>query len=51
MKIICGSFTEGSSVTVEIGGKISTRKVFFNRTDGLFISVGGCKYFEYEFDY
>ena len=37
MKFISGKFLENEEVTVEINGKIITRKVRYNRADGLYI--------------
>ena len=51
MKYISGNFLEGKSVTVEIDGKQITRKVKYNRADGLYIIYQNRKYFEYECEY
>ena len=48
MKYISGNFLENQQVTVEIDGKIITRKVRYNRADGLYIMYKKRKYFEYE---
>ena len=51
MKYISGNFLEDKSVTVEIDGKQITRKVKYNRADGLYIIYQNRKYFEYECEY
>lgn len=51
MKFISGKFLENEEVTVEINGKIITRKVRYNRADGLYIMYKNMKYFEYECEY
>ncbi len=51
MKYIKGSFTQGERVTVEIDGKQYTRKVFYKRDCGLYITVNNRMYFEYECNY
>ena len=51
MKYISGNFLEGKSVTVEIDEKQITRKVKYNRADGLYIIYQNRKYFEYECEY
>lgn len=51
MKHISGNFLEGENVTVEIDGKQITRKVKYNRSDGLYIVYQNRKYFEYECEY
>ena len=48
MEIVKGRFLEGEKVTVKIDGIEVTRKVKYNRTDGLYIIYKNRKYFEYE---
>lgn len=49
MEIVKGRFLEGEKVTVKIEGVEITRKVKYNRADGLYIIYQNRKYFEYEF--
>lgn len=42
---------EGCYCEVEINGTRYHRMVRWNKTDGLYIVIGNCKLFEYEFDY
>lgn len=51
MKYISIKFLENEQVTVKIDGKIITRKVRYNRADGLYIIYKKRKYFEYECEY
>ena len=48
MEIVKGRFLEGEKVTVKIDGIEVTRKVKYNRMDGLYIIYKNRKYFEYE---
>ena len=48
MEIVKGRFLEGEKVTVKIDGIEVTRKVKYNRADGLYIIYKNRKYFEYE---
>ena len=50
LEIITGNFTEGEYVTVAIGGKQITRKVYYSATMGdLYINYKGLSYCYYEF--
>ena len=51
MKVLEGRFLENQWVRVSIGGNHYTRKVRYNRMDGLYIVVNNRKYFEYEAEY
>ena len=51
MEIVKGRFLEGEKVTVKIEGVEITRKVKYNRADGLYIIYQNRKYFEYECNY
>ena len=48
VEIVKGRFLEGENVTVKIDGIEVTRKVKYNRADGLYIIYKNRKYFEYE---
>lgn len=51
VKYISGKFLENEYVALEIEGKTITRKVRYNRADGLYIVYQNRKYFEYECEY
>lgn len=48
VKYISGNFAEGQEVTLSINGTEVTRKVRWNKADGLYIVYKNRKYFEYE---
>lgn len=48
VKYIRGEFFEGQEVTLSINGTEVTRKVRYNKMDGLYIVYKNRKYFQYE---
>ena len=48
VKYISGEFFEGQEVTLSINGIEVTRKVRYNKMDGLYIVYKNRKYFQYE---
>lgn len=51
MKVLEGRFLENQWARVSIEGNHYTRKVRYNKMDGLYIVVDNRKYFEYEAEY
>lgn len=49
--LINNPFYEGMNVTVELDGVQYTRKVYNDKLAGLYVTINGRKYFEYEVDY
>lgn len=50
-KLVKGDFFEGQTITIDIEGKQTERKVKYSRMDGLYIVYQNRKYFEYECNY
>lgn len=43
--------SEGMEIRVRVDGKEIKRRVYYSRTDGLYIRINNKKYFEYDFRY
>lgn len=51
LTLINNPFYQGMTVTVELNGVQYVRKVYNDKLAGLYITIKGVKYFEYEVDY
>lgn len=50
IKLVGGHFRENETVTIEVGGKLYNRKVYWdNQTKDLYFLFKGYKYFFYDF--